>query len=158
MAPNALSYRYDRVAAEHSVFCMPGGTNGTSTVTTAVQSATLAVMLPDGSWFDLLNRPSLGGNSESYLTWSQSPGSVAPHDQFGLGFGENVGGGYSVIPCALFQRQMSGRWLGVLDGVYAISGFGNGSENTGSIAGDDFVVFQNCYRADSREFWALKTE
>jgi len=158
MAPNATSYRYDRVAPEHSVFCMPGSTTGVSSSATVVQYNTFSAMLPDGTWWDFQNRPNSGGTSESYAGWGNSPASITPHDQYGYQFRENVGDGYSVIPCALFQRQPQGRWLGVLDGVYAISGFGNGAENTGTIAGEDYVVFSNCYRTDAREYWALKTE
>lgn len=158
MAPNSTSYRYDRVAPEHSVFCMPGMTSSTSSGVTFINYSTLKVMLPDGSWFGMGNRPSSSGTSESYLGWGNTPGSVYPHDSYGYGFRENIGGGYSILPAQLFQRQTAGRWLGQLDGVAIISGFGNGAENTGTIGTDDYVVFSNCYRSDIREYWALKAE
>ncbi|UGL62745.1 tail fiber protein [Xanthomonas phage FMYAK-P1] len=167
MSPRSDSYRYDFVSAAHSAFPMPGSYTSTSGSEVAAFSTTLNVMLPDGSWFDLHNRPSSGGQSESYSRWSSSPGSVLPHGMFdgnnssssaGYGIRENVGGGFTVLPSTLFQRQPSGRFLGELDGCFQISGFQNGSENTGTIEGEDYVVFQNTYRTDVREYWALKAE
>ncbi|UYA98776.1 hypothetical protein P9A53_gp32 [Xanthomonas phage vB_Xar_IVIA-DoCa6] len=165
MSPASSSYRYDYVSAAHSCFVMPGGNTGTSSSVDVVYNTTLNVMLPDGSWFDFQNRPTTSSNnSESYLTWSNSPASVLPHGTFndstssGYGFRENIGGGFSVFPATLFQRRTAGRFLGELDGCFQISGFQNGSENTGTIAGEDYLVFQNTYRTDVREYWALKAE
>lgn len=157
-APDSPNYRYDSVSAAHSCFVMPGGVNGLTGSTPTAERATLAVMLPDGSWLDVQNRPSSGGGSESNAGYLNSPATVLPHSSFGYGFRENIGGGFSVFPAVVLQRLPGARFLGELDGCFLVSGFGNGSENTGVIDGDDYLVVQNTYRTDAREYWALKTE
>lgn len=168
-APDSPSYKYDYVSAAHSCFCIPGQVSYASSSDDFVTYSTGRVMLPDGSWFGLTNRPNSSTNSEALIHGSGTPGSIYPWNTFGDGlmnstsnapFRENVGGSYSPVPAQLFQRRPIGnsKWLGQLDGVAYISGFGNGPENTGVIDGKNYTVFQNAYRNSISEFFALKME
>lgn len=168
-APNSDSYKYDFVHASHSGFAIPGMMSYPSSGDDFIQYSNGRVMLPDGTWFGLANRPNSSQNSEAFVYGYNSPGSIYPYNNFGDGvmtssnmtpFRENIGGGYSPVPLQLFQRKPTGnsKWLGQLDGVVQISGFGNGAENTGVIDGVTYTVFQNCYRNSISEFFALKME
>lgn len=152
------SIKYDIVKAQHSVFCMPGSISGGASHAYAITATTLAVMQPTGVWESYMNRPTLGGNSES-IQYGPAHG-VMP--QYAWNFKpcyDNVGGGYTLWPHVLVNVQPSPRrQLGELDGTKQISGQNNSSENTGTINGHPYVIFQNVYRTARTEYWALLAE
>jgi hypothetical protein len=45
---------------------------------------------------------------------------------------------------------------GELDGVFALTGFGNGAENTVTIGGVVHYVVQNVFRTDQLDYFAIK--
>lgn len=59
------------------------------------------------------------------------------------------GGEYSLLAVEL--NDNSGNLWGALEGIYFISGFNNASENTLSVGGRDFVVFQDVSRTGFTE-------
>lgn len=48
--------------------------------------------------------------------------------------------------------------FGELDGVFQISGFNNATENTLTIAGDDYVVFQDTWRTGFIDYYAMRMD
>ena len=72
-----------------------------------------------------------------------------------LPYREVLGGGYITQPLILLQRLPTLAVWGELEGVFAISGFSNSSENTTTVGGTNHIVFQNVARTEVQEYWAL---
>lgn len=164
-APGAslsTGWKYDLVNGGHSVFCMPGNSSSTSSGATTFTDGTLAVLQPSGLWEYYANRPSAGGSTESIV--SLAAHCVIPHTYFTgttnrLPPNDNVEGGYLLMPHILFNNSPNpARYIGELDGTRQISGQNNASENTGTFASKDYIVFQNTYRTAKTEYWAMQAE
>lgn len=170
MSGKSTDYKYTNVVGAHSVFCMPGANDGFYGGTggaTTYSDGSLVVMQPTGVWEAYANRP------EYYTTdkpCRRGPHSVLPHSFFawqstsGSGgnsvpIGENVGGGYVLQPHILYnEKPTPSTYIGELDGTRQISGYQNGAENTGTFGGKDWIIFQNCFRTNIREYWAMVME
>lgn len=63
---------------------------------------------------------------------------------------------YPVVRAVLHDN--SANVYGELEGVYAITGFNNAVENTLSIGGDDYVVFQDVGRTGFIDYYAMKLD
>jgi len=73
----------------------------------------------------------------------------------GLPLRELLGGGYVTRPLIVIQRLPTPAIIGELEGCFDISGFDNSAENTFTLDGTDYVVFQNASRSEAQEYWAL---
>lgn len=107
----------------------------------------------DGVWFT--GTPPYPPNGPSH--------SIYPHCVFtstNVGTGkkawrECLGGGYATQPCVLVYGPGGPQVIGELDGIFSISGYLNGAENTLDIGGVPAVVLQNAYRTTPHEYWAM---
>lgn len=62
------------------------------------------------------------------------------------------------IPVLVSQFHPTKRIYGELEGTYDVSGFGASAEDTISVGGKTFVMFQNCHRNTPHEHWALSLD
>ena len=73
---------------------------------------------------------------------------------------EALDGCYVLTPIEILgngQHNMRGI-IGLVDGIYQVSGFGNYSENVVTVGGTDYLVIQRVYRASVDSFVALRWE
>lgn len=168
----SAEWRYSYANWRHGVFPGPGadsfpGAEG--------RWATLYLRSPSGEWLYFANRPNNGTPTPEGLhgpsisgsapyTASSGWRSVWPHcmnDQWTSGkrpYRDCLGGGYILQRCVLLQRAPTPMLFGEFEGVFNISGYQNAPENTTTIGGKDYVVFQNAYRNTVHEFWALSLD
>ena len=66
----------------------------------------------------------------------------------------NLDGGYSMLPILLCDNTPN--VYGELDGVYALTGFSQGAENTITIGGVTYLVVQNTFRNTKSDFFAVR--
>lgn len=167
----SASWRYSYVSYHHGVYPGPGG--DAAFVNTEAVNASLYLRGPDAEWLSVINRPNnnsqlqpesiLGINAARGITASPTGSyrSVYPHGlnaQWTSGllpYRECLGGGYMAQPVIMYQRLPSPGVYGEFEGIYAISGFSNASENTTTIEGVDSVILQNSYRTAIHEYWAM---
>ena len=69
---------------------------------------------------------------------------------------ENPDGSYPLFPLILGHSQPSDDAVGELDGAYAIPGFSVASEDTVTIGGDTYDIFQSAFRTARHYFVAIK--
>lgn len=160
--------KYDIISAAHSVFCMPGSVYAGTSVTNINNTSTLSVMQPTGVWESYMNRPITSGTQYTETIQYEAAHCVAPQymwDQVSASSSQrkpcydNIGGGYTLWPHVLVNvLPIPKRLLGELDGTKQVSGQNNSSENTGTIDGKNYVIFQNIYRSARTEYWAMIAE
>jgi hypothetical protein len=63
-----------------------------------------------------------------------------------------------LIDLANLNAPLSSTVLGEMDGVFAIPGFNNSSENVVTVSSVDYVVVQNIFRTSRDQFWALRKD
>lgn len=71
---------------------------------------------------------------------------------------DNVDGTYTLLPLVILSTSQEPGVMGELDNAFYVSGFGNDSENLVTVGGDDYKVFQNFFRTNRWDFFALKME
>lgn len=71
---------------------------------------------------------------------------------------ENVDGTYPLWPLTLCGTDPDRDIWGDLDGVFAVSGFNNASENTITVGGDTYLVVQNMFRTARYYYVAILLE
>jgi hypothetical protein len=69
---------------------------------------------------------------------------------------ENVGGGFALNQFTITTSQPVIETVGVIDGCYHVPGQNNAVENIVQIDGVDYLVMQNVFRTDVRQYWALR--
>lgn len=166
------NFRYSANTMQHSLFPIPGSSGSPATEALA-NNTSLYMILQDGLWTWFGNRFSSQSLPDPIsITWQTG---VNPPTQSGCVRGvwpastttvtpssankpyrEVLGGGYIVQPLILHQRFPSLQVFGELEGVFAISGFGNASENTAVINGKTHVVLQNAARTAVHEYWTIE--
>jgi len=67
----------------------------------------------------------------------------------------DTNGLYMLLPVELCD---SNNVYGALDGIFYISGFDNVVENTLTIAGEDYVVFQDVWRTEHNAYYAMRLD
>lgn len=65
----------------------------------------------------------------------------------------DTNGKYQLMPVEIYNAS---GMLGVLDGIYHISGFNNAVENTVTIGGVTYVVIQNVWRTGFNDYYAMR--
>lgn len=140
----------------HRSFPDPGTSgNGTSTL----DESQLMVLRPDTlTWGFFQNRVSFAGSrvtsSRRLAVWPWTDPDI--DDQI-----DSQGGEYSIMPAVAFFSEDVEAFhaiYGTLEGVNWVSGFNNAAENTFVVDGDDYVVFQNTFRVDIEDFWAMRLD
>ena len=109
----------------------------------------LRVLSPSGEWVMFNNQY----NDYRVFPWSSPRGNVSyVSTQTSL-----IGGGQMITPATLVGEgsRLNGA-IGVLDGVFHVTGFGNAAENLVSVAGTDYLVVQNMFRTNFTDYWALR--
>jgi hypothetical protein len=71
---------------------------------------------------------------------------------------ESFGGDFVLTPVILHARTPAEQVYGTLDGVSAVQGIGNSSENLVTIGDDDHVCIQNAFRTSGSDYYALRLE
>lgn len=144
----------------HTHFCMPnisrfsdrqGGAAYSDYGANASNDGLLRVMSPSGEWVMFNN------SNESYrvFPWAHPGGSV----DFVSGQRSLFGGSHMLYPATLLSTGSRLRGaLGVFEGVYHVSGFGNAAENILTLDGVDHLVVQNMFRTGFTDYWALRLQ
>lgn len=104
--------------------------------------------------------PADEANSQDYWPYDGNPagnsGRVPRYSDMIARLEENVGGGYGLNQLTINTSQPSAETVGVLDGCYHVPGQNNAVENIVQIDGVDYLVMQNVFRTDVRQYWALR--
>lgn len=152
------SLQYSKTTSKHSAFMMPSSIDTSGNTN---KSSTLSLLNPGGSWVAMCNRVNSANvniiNFKLYAyVWPHAAWSGTALGDRSKPLAENIGGGYSLLPQMLIQSSPTAINFGELDGTKQISGDNNSSENTGTVSGVPYVVFQNVFRTGRTEFWALQ--
>lgn len=111
----------------------------------------LRVLSPSGEWVMFNN----SNDDYRVFPWS-SPGGAT---DFVEGQRTLFGGDHMLYPATLVSTGSRLRGtLGVFDGVYHCTGFGNAAENLLTLNGVDHLVVQNLFRTGFTDYWALALE
>ncbi|MFD2664619.1 hypothetical protein [Halomonas halophila] len=111
----------------------------------------LRVLSPSGEWVMFNN----SRDSYRVFPWA-SPGEDV---DFVYGQRTLFGGDHMLYPATLVSTgsRLLGT-LGVFEGVFHCTGFGNAAENLLTIGGVDHLVVQNLFRTGFTDYWALALE
>lgn len=161
ISSGAGEMKYDATGSQHSVFCIPGGEDGRQSVgvSSLYTNFCTAIMQPTGVW---------EGYSQRNTASPEAQGIVQDHcilpgayglNQSKIPMWEAEGGGYQMQPHIIYNwSPKPSRYLGEIDGTQFISGSNNTSENTGTFAGKNYVVFANTYRTAVSEYFAIEAQ
>ncbi len=150
-------------AGGHRSFMDPG--TGTSFSTSTLEESCLMVLRPDTlQWGFFQNRVGAAGtraaaNTRRLVVWPWTIGAPTFNhidDQI-----DSQANEYSIMPAICFfsdEAEATHAIYGTLDGVFWVSGFNNAAENTFVVDGDDYVVFQNTFKVDIEDFWAMRLD
>jgi hypothetical protein len=132
------SWRWSYTGADIRNFAIPQATISVS------YESTLQLRLTTGSWrgFDINPLDQVFGRVWPFAY-------VETND-----WRPNLDGGYPLLPVVLFDATPN--VYGELDGVYATSGFSQGSENTITVGGIPYLVVQNVFRNTKADFFAVR--
>lgn len=124
-----------------------------------------AICLPDTSWKGVVNQNGSGASgggrpTDSALVYPWRWEDLGFNDLFGnnVSIRDNIDGSYALEPAELMVQQPFPGVLGVLQGVYKISGFAQSSENIVTVGGVDHLVVQNVYRTGINDYAAIALE
>jgi hypothetical protein len=126
-------------------------------------SSAYMLMPGAGSWRAVQNFQQSGGGesgvSSSNHVWPYAADSLDGQVQTRYReLRENVDGTYWLKPLILMGTNPVSDTFGEIDGVYAVSGFNNASENTVTIDGIPYLVVQNLHRTARYYYAAIKLE
>lgn len=119
-------------------------------VPTGYWGSSLRLRRPDGFW--------IGFGRESEPTQGSNKGKLWPYGNWGTNqaadLRDNLDGGFMLLPISLSDATPN--IYGELDGIYALTGFNNGAENTVTIGGVVYYVVQNVFRSTQTDFFCIK--
>jgi hypothetical protein len=158
------TWRYSEETGYHSGLPVPA----CSAVNAPVYSS-MYIRLPDGSWGPagnrdgatqfgtlIVNYPELTVGGTVRSLWPMSAYTASGGRR--MEYRECLGGGYLLQPFVLHQRTPYPAAWGEIEGLFKISGFSNAAENTGTYGGDPFTVFQNAFRSEVQEYFAMRMD
>ena len=132
-----------------------------ATANDVLDNGTCKLRLPDGSWFGFSNwyQPSSEAQcvgNRNIWPYYESTETTSLFDRVR----DNIDGSYTLFPVIMFSRanQPSKNIYGEFDGVYAVSGFNSGAENTVTIGGVPHLVVPNVYRTAKYQYAAIRLE
>lgn len=138
--------RWSTISETHRAFFDPGGWQ--------------AISLPAGIWRAVANFYENGGETSQTNTvyiWpynGQINGGESMNRYRELR--ENLDGSYSVMPLVFVGTNPENDIYGEIDGVYAITGHNQASEDIINIGANNYLVFQNMHRTARYQYAALK--
>jgi hypothetical protein len=110
----------------------------------------LRMRKPDGSWPGF--KPSVVSPPGAAV------GKIWPYGNFGndqaANWQTNLDGTYTLLPIVLHDSTPN--VYGELDGIFAVTGFGNGAGNILTVGGVNFFVVPNIFRTSQTNYFALK--
>lgn len=127
------SVRYSDASADHSAFFK--------------SVAALLLRTKDGTWINQENQ---------YINCRPYQGTLYSNI-YNITILKGIDGTYVVFPVTLTDSYPKNVY-GDFEGVFAISGESNASENIAQISGVDYLVVQNTFRTSINEFAAFKLE
>jgi hypothetical protein len=109
----------------------------------------LQLRLPSGLWHSFTRTGDASNTTPLGHVW--------PYQSSWSNWAKNLDGGYSMLPIVLGDvlPGTPNIW-GEVDGLEAISGVSNGSENTVTIGNSIYLVVQNVFRTTQTDFAAVK--
>ena len=133
------------VSGDHRMFWNPGADSA--------GNGSCAFMLPGAAWSRAINYTA--SDTASGLTTVPM---VLPYGVTnGRKLREGLAGDYVLQPFVLAGMDGTQKGaFGEIDGLYAVTGYGNATENIVSIGGQNHLVVQNVYRNANSEYCALK--
>jgi hypothetical protein len=137
----STSWRWSYTGIEHRAFPMPG-----TPVSFADNACQLRLRKPDGAWRGLAAQQY--GSPNNNLT-----GNVWPYSNEMYFIRPSMDGSYPLFPVVL--NDNSPNVYGRLDGVFATTGYGIGSETEITVGRNKYVVFQNVYRTTYYDYFAV---
>lgn len=133
---NTYTRRWSANDPDHRIFCDPG-TGG------------MQLYYLDGTWKAFRNYYGSGS-----IEYNEDINNVWPKGVTWIR--DNPDGSYLLEPFILNMNIP--QLVGELEGVYWVSGFNNAAENTMTISGDTYVVFQNIFRTNVNDYFALRLQ
>ena len=106
-----------------------------------------------GNWYEQSGEAWLGTNINAI--WPYASMYSVTYTRF-RELRNNIDDSYTIYPLILGGNSPSGDLYGEIDGAFAISGFSLGSEDTITIGGDTYDVFQNMHRTGRMYYCAIK--
>jgi hypothetical protein len=114
---------------------------------------------PNGTWYQVQNFYDNSGSEARAggVNWiyPYASGYSSTHERF-RELRDNVDGSYPAMPLILMGDQPSTDIYGEIDGAFATSGFSTASEDTLTIGGDTYRIFQNMFRTTRYHYCAIK--
>lgn len=105
-----------------------------------------------------MRRTDGGVDAFKNIQYSGDPFSWTYPYRYRLDYRTSPGDSYALEPVVLYSSTNGGNVWGELDGVFAISGFNNASENTQVINGKTYLVVQSGYRTRANDYAAILLE
>ena len=131
---------------------------------------TMYLRHPGGSWEGISNVMYVGTDAFSYFITS-------PYAENEVTFLSDRAirrtisdplGNYPLTPITIIKHKGENAQLsldstnlglyGEIDGVFQVAGFSNAAENTVTVGADTYIVFQDVYRTDNDDYFAIKQE
>lgn len=113
---------------------------------------------PNGQWYGVQNFYEQSGEqwtSYSNFVYPYAAPYSGTHNRF-RELRDNVDGSYFAAPLILMGDVPGTDIFGELDGAFATSGFSTASEDTITIGGDTYRIFQNMFRTTRFHYCAIK--
>jgi len=140
-AVGSPNWRWSYAGPEMRAFPMPVPLN-----LGADSDSSLRLRLPSGIWRGF----STSAADATYgKVWPYGWVNIAAWD-----WRPNLDGSYSMLPVVLCDNTPN--VYGELEGVYAITGFSQGAENTITVGGIQYLVVQNAFRNTKSDFFAVR--
>lgn len=138
------SWRWSNNTHAHRAYPLAG------TVSTFTDNqCQLRIRRPDGTWRGLAMWQ--GTSVNAGLT-----GSIWPYSNYMYNVRPNLDGTYPLFPIVL--NESTPNVFGRLDGVFATTGVSIGSETDITVGRDAYVVFQNVFRTQPYDYYAVKLD
>lgn len=138
----------DTSTRDHSAYWNPG-------------QGCLWLYWPDGSWREVRNRFGTGAAISTSIAcmWPWQLSTVVSSVNYTMNFVDQCPDGSDILLPGVMHSPAgfpSANNLGELDGIAFITGKGQSSENTVTVGGDTWLVFQNIFRNAYDDFVAIK--
>lgn len=137
----SANWRWSYNGAEMSSFPTPNPS------TSNRLGSSFRLMRQDGVWIGANQDVNPARGSELASMWPFSNWTTPDLRQ-------NLDGGYMLLPIVV--QDAAPNIYGELDGIYAVTGFGNGAENTVTIGGVAHYVVPNVFRTTQKDYFAIK--
>lgn len=133
-----MDYRFSNNNSDHTFFADPQA---------------VYICHVDGSWQQVQNA-SNGNYPTNHLNMYPFNYCLTGN-QVPTQFTTNADGSYFLDPCVLAMTQPALNLMGELDGVAFVPGFAQASENTITVGGNTYLVFQNTFRTGANNYMAV---